>query len=619
MAALTSSKKMFLFTVSCALVLMLAAVHGQGEQSEPGAVAGNAAQLQPAQKWSGAAACIRCHTSPSGNDTDDFVLLTEYATWKTQDKHALAYLALVGPRGQQMAKLLKKDVTKKEAGCLGCHSVDVPKEYQANEFNLMEGVSCDGCHGPSSQWLGPHQFKDWRLKTAVEKKQLGMNDVRDPATRAQLCMSCHVGNPAEGKVVTHAMYAAGHPPLPSFELAHFSAQLPPHWRAKKDVPFFQDPAKHYPNPPANIRELVDTIYHLDGKDYQQTQLTVASSLIGLKVWMDFVQQRSNLDDLDRKLERWPELAWTKEFALSDNPEERWPELALAQSNCYGCHHDLRRPSWRQLRDTQGRPGLPRLTSWPVTLPRHGLGFIGFLDPERDHGATKDYSQELQGYWKEIDSACVARPFGDPAPLAAACGRLGQWSAHQAQAIQLQDAKFDRMVLLRQLSQLAEQDYPDYDSARQLATVFRVIYAELPTPPRAAAAAVQKMLTQWEEQFHLRPYGGKTEILRLIRDQLKVATSDKTLEIIEKMHNQSYEETLKSQPENIKTEIILFYNAVSRSGQPFTRQLIDDADFLRALERINNANVKQELDTLNRYDPVRFKQQLQELAGLLAGQ
>ena len=32
-----------------------------------------------------------------------------------------------------------------------------------------------------------------------------------------MCLSCHLGNAREGRVVTHEMYAAGHPPLPGFE------------------------------------------------------------------------------------------------------------------------------------------------------------------------------------------------------------------------------------------------------------------------------------------------------------------------------------------------------------------------------------------------------------------
>ena len=68
-----------------------------------------------------------------------------------------------------------------------------------------------------------------------------MRNLRDPVVRGDVCSSCHIGSAAEGKVVTHAMYAAGHPPLPNFELATFSRNLPQHWRDRRDVPFLADP------------------------------------------------------------------------------------------------------------------------------------------------------------------------------------------------------------------------------------------------------------------------------------------------------------------------------------------------------------------------------------------
>src|SRR5205085_7444380 len=58
----------------------------------------------------------------------------------------------------------------------------------------------------------------------------------NPTNRAALCASCHVGNAAEGKFVTHAMYAAGHPLLPSLEVATFSDEMPRHWQYIKEKP-----------------------------------------------------------------------------------------------------------------------------------------------------------------------------------------------------------------------------------------------------------------------------------------------------------------------------------------------------------------------------------------------
>src|SRR5262249_43304571 len=81
----------------------------------------------------------------------EYVYLTEYTTWRLDDKHSLAYAVLESPRGERMGELLgndKKFVLKPEAGCLGCHSMHFPGR-EGDQFSPKDGVSCDGCHGPS--------------------------------------------------------------------------------------------------------------------------------------------------------------------------------------------------------------------------------------------------------------------------------------------------------------------------------------------------------------------------------------------------------------------------------------------------------------------------------------
>src|SRR5262249_2278368 len=106
-------------------------------------------------------ACMTCHTRPTQADVGkgalNLVILTEYAIWRTHDKHAQAYAVLEGPRGKQMAKVLGMDVTKERAGCLNCHAMNnLSKENMAKQggqgLNPQDGVSCGGCHGPSSGW-----------------------------------------------------------------------------------------------------------------------------------------------------------------------------------------------------------------------------------------------------------------------------------------------------------------------------------------------------------------------------------------------------------------------------------------------------------------------------------
>ncbi len=189
-------------------------------------------------RTTGAASCKDCHTVPTveRGASLPFVMLTEYSIWKTQDKHAQAYAVLKGELGQQMGRLLKADVLDPKTGCLNCHAMNSLAQGGAEQFNPTDGVSCGGCHGPSEKWLEAHKNPAWRKKTPQEKAELGMTDLRNPHTRADLCMSCHVGNATQGKVVTHPMFAAGHPPLPPIEVASFSKNEPQHWARSQGRP-----------------------------------------------------------------------------------------------------------------------------------------------------------------------------------------------------------------------------------------------------------------------------------------------------------------------------------------------------------------------------------------------
>src|SRR5205814_2242281 len=77
---------------------------------------------------------------------------------------------------------------------------------------------------------------------------------------------------AEGKVVTHEMYAAGHPPLPGFELATFSESLPKHWRLMKDVPLMK-------KLDAKVRK---EVYHYEVSEMEQTRLVAVGALVSLR-------------------------------------------------------------------------------------------------------------------------------------------------------------------------------------------------------------------------------------------------------------------------------------------------------------------------------------------------
>jgi hypothetical protein len=226
------------------------------------------------------------------------VLQNEYSTWVIQDKHSRAFAVLSNPASLRIAKILGLPSAATAPRCLACHSLNPEANDRARTFDTSDGVSCESCHGPASNWLGPHTTKEWTHQQSVAA---GMKDLRDLTKRSEQCLTCHLGT-AEKKV-DHELIAAGHPDL-YFELTSFSAVMPKHWQAKKEEDAWQD-----------VRELA-----------------VGQS----------VQLREHLARVERNAK-----------------SGIWPEYA--ELDCFACHHSLTaaKDSWQQERGyTNRKPGNP---------------------------------------------------------------------------------------------------------------------------------------------------------------------------------------------------------------------------------------------------------------------
>src|SRR5262249_11781730 len=133
------------------------------------------------------------------------------------------------------------------------------------------------CHGAYKEWFVEHGVfaKAWREMSREDKEtKKGMFDLWNPVKRAEKCASCHIGNRAERKVLTHEIYAAGHPPLPSFEAATFSDQMPRHWQYL-----------------AEKKPEVQQLLHFDGK-LERTHLALVSAAVSLREAMKLVAEEA---------------------------------------------------------------------------------------------------------------------------------------------------------------------------------------------------------------------------------------------------------------------------------------------------------------------------------------
>ena len=174
---------------------------------------------------------LSCHGGDSGENEPK--ARSEYTRWELVDPHARAYETLLGKKSKEMMGHLGAGEASADPRCLACHS-----SPQSVARTHEGGTGCEVCHGPAAKWLGPHSGDGWKHLSPKEKAAEGMTALGDPVALASACAGCHVGTPADEKAgrpardVTHELIAAGHPPL-RFDLATYTANLPPHWEPKR--------------------------------------------------------------------------------------------------------------------------------------------------------------------------------------------------------------------------------------------------------------------------------------------------------------------------------------------------------------------------------------------------
>jgi Cytochrome c554 and c-prime len=358
--------------------------------------------------------CRRCHWSPlpedKANGVTDFVMLTESQIWHDHDLHALAHANIVPGAmdgkpnlAKQMQDILANSPSRKgkdyhvdrAVECLACHAVDLTvgrkplAEKTVDDFDTKSGVSCEACHGLADDWIGPHFFAKWRQVSPADKAKRGLVDLRDPYTRALQCASCHVGNKAEGKFVTHEMYAAGHPPLPPFDVVTFAREAPRHYythrqnRALAAMP--ADQAWH------NFHYRAPATKDKPDGECPEARAMALGSVATFEATMNLLAKDA-----------------------ADTPKDQL--LDFAHFDCWACHHDLKVPSWRQARGYRGVPGRPTMKPWSTEVLQavmdHAKGAGGFKTEDATK-AAEQIRQSLAALNKQFD----ARPFGDAAEIA----------------------------------------------------------------------------------------------------------------------------------------------------------------------------------------------------------
>src|SRR5262249_42802878 len=140
------------------------------------------------------------------------------------------------------------------------------------------------------------------------------------------------------------------------------------------------------------------------------------------------------------------------------------------------HHELKTPSWRQERGYLGPAGRPQMRSWPKAMIKLGILYAG-----------KDQANELSSQFHsrldQLHKAFNSPPFGKAGDIVPAARELVRWMDQLSGQLNKRTYRQgEALELLQVLCELAREDIPDYDTARQISWTFRIIYGELDRKP-----------------------------------------------------------------------------------------------------------------------------------------
>lgn len=247
-----------------------------------------------------------CHSRQEA--TGAVVRQNEILSWQDQSQtsgaHLRAYKTLLTNRSIAITDRLGLNKPHQEPSCLGCHSDNIPANLRGPKFQTDDGIACESCHGGSVNWLTQH----YEVGASHAKNvSLGLYPLEDAETRADVCLSCHLGSANDNQFVTHRMMAAGHPRI-SFELDLFTALQSHH---NEDVDYYER---------KNVQPGV--------------QIWVIGQAIALKQQLTLFQNPTF------------------------NKDGVFPELVFF--DCLACHREISDdPNWRpEVRSNPGRPQIP---------------------------------------------------------------------------------------------------------------------------------------------------------------------------------------------------------------------------------------------------------------------
>ena len=320
-----------------------------------------------------------CHGGPVG---DSITWNSSLTVFEAVDPHARAGIVLRSELSEAMIELLEPGSKKSDGAvernpaqvaifedvmkqrCAPCHApalavIDAKAVSRDRDAAIVDGVSCESCHGAAGEWMAPHLQADFD----VAASPYGMRNTTNFESRMNGCVRCHVGSRREDGMVrdmNHDMIAAGHPPL-RFDGWAYSEQIPRHW----DIGLNKD----------------DGISQ--GSEDDNARRFRVAKLVAFRAALELTQER---------------------VVDSARPDAVWPELA--DFDCFACHQKLR------IQDSELEPSRIAALKKSLGSPRYNPWLASGIDEQwnqaggRDETASQDYYELIQALSTERNNLRV---------------------------------------------------------------------------------------------------------------------------------------------------------------------------------------------------------------------
>ena len=133
-----------------------------------------AVKLESGPKYTGAMVCGKCHQGS--------MMGHQYSLWRNS-RHARAFAVLGTEKGLKIARDQGIDNPQKASQCLKCHSTGYgnPPGRFLKSFDIAQGVQCESCHGPGSEYSPEAVMTD-----PIASHEAGLLKVN-----RETCLKCH--------------------------------------------------------------------------------------------------------------------------------------------------------------------------------------------------------------------------------------------------------------------------------------------------------------------------------------------------------------------------------------------------------------------------------------------